>query len=264
MSLIATLPTQKKLPATPAIYESLEFKAPIYMNDAKIYQVYDVGAKKAAALGAGLARVLSRHYHTALIPPDLPPVPATDLDGNAIFSRMCEEFYQYSEKLVDKAQTAGLGKIEWHTDDRCVFDYPEAQLKSGWTKKTITRSVHTHDLVKARQHRLPATDIKRPPFVDEIIADLPRFVHPHLRIVTGLEVAKSTGNVRTEESLTELGQLLHDTRLQMAAITATALAAGIAAGAVLASAAAAAAIPVAIADPCLCLGSLVLAGWENQ
>jgi hypothetical protein len=174
---------------------------------------------------------------------------------------MCVQF-------VEDLRGVGCGRIEWFGEDSCRFDYPVAHVRAGIVANDVTTVRHTHDLVNARQHKLPAVDVPRPQIVDTIIAKLPSAVLPHLRIVSGLEVAKRSRMEGNCQQPSAFGKHLLDLGFMTPSFSPAIPGVGALSEAPTRIAACAAAVgravAVALADPALCWGDLVLIGWELE
>jgi hypothetical protein len=81
-----------------------------------------------------------------------------------------------------------LGRITWADRESCRFTYFEVQRDRGILRNTVRRIAHQHDVVKARQHKLPATEVVIPKRGLEIISAIPAPLKRYTRVITGLEV----------------------------------------------------------------------------
>lgn len=276
---LSSLPSQRRMSSEDAIYSVVGFKEPVAKSKANLFKRYAESVNRSQWLTYSLQVLLNNTYRRSYVPPSVPIVSSGDAaESYEDLKEMMElNIRAFGGRLSEVLREQGLGKLTWHGVDSCTFDFPEIHVKKGLTVHTIRRERHTHDLVKARQHKLPAPDVLKPPFVQSIIKQIPEFIHPHLRIVTGLEVVKDVKFESQEEQLTGFGQFLKGTKqavtdannLKNAGIAA-AIAAAVGGGAWLASALATAgtvattAAQVAVLDPALCLGEIVLCGWENE
>lgn len=274
MSIVSRLHSQRKLNGVQAMVEAIGFTKPLIESKEKLYANYSAAYDRLLQLGMAIQLILSRDHSKPFKPPKLRLVRAGALTFQELFEDMNIAVFEGCQELTNRLREAGFGNIEWYDEDTCTFDYPVSAFTYGLTSKTVDRYKATHDLVKARQHKLPALDIKRPKAVDKLIAGLPAFVHPHLRIVTGLEVVKTWDHVGTENGLNDFGKFLQGAKDEAAAMaksakvrTAAAVAGLAAVGAAIGSFMATAgpiAAQVAIADPAVVLGNVVFCGWENQ
>ena len=297
MSIISELPSQQKKAALSVLVESLDFHKPLLSNSAKLFTQYDDVGQRLQETASAFQSILRKHYRKSFeLPPPLPVFRSAEA-SDQLFHRMEAAVTRGCEALTQNLHAAGLGSIVWHDDESCTFDYPEMHIKRGWTTNTFTHSRQTHDLVKARQNRVE--QVKCPALAEAIISELPAFVRPHLRIVTGLEVIKGVDQEGQETELNGFGQFLQGAKetgtaagnaalsvgksvgrgAVKAAPYAAAAAAGvglavgtaaavIAAGPAVMGALSAAAIAtglmgVAVVDPALCFGNVVLTGWEE-
>jgi hypothetical protein len=230
MSLLANLPSQKKLDGAPALMDALGFRRPTFQSDEKLFLKYGECEKNYQRLSQSFGRILGNVFHLPWDPPPGPEVVhAGRLEGDALYEAMQANLYEATNRMALGLQRAGFGTITWHSDSACTFTYPQTHVRSGWLTKTISHERHTHELVKARQHRLPAKEIGRPAIVNAIVGEIPEFAHPAVRIVAGLEVVKSREVLRTVQEPTELGRFFQSVQ----------------------------------PDPALCIGNIVLIGWEN-
>ena len=295
MSIVSGLKSQMKLDAQTAFYDVLDFEKPIFPSNVKLYQKYAASSERLKEAGNRVRTVVREKYEKDFSPPVLPVVrAAAKMDREELFGVMDENVRQACDTFSKNLLECGFGTIEWKDDETCQFTFPEIRVSYGLTTKTVERFMHRHELVGARQHKLPALDVKRPKFVDEVILSLPPYLHPHLRIVTGLEVVKAERRVATEQGLNQFGKFLkgvQDTAVEagegamrvvrssefrtgaaIAGGTVAVAAAGIGIASLISMFPMASALAalgtmgtvVAIADPALCLGHIVLCGWENE
>jgi hypothetical protein len=136
----------------------------------------------------------------------------------------------------------------------------------GILRNTIRRMVHQHDLVKARQHKLPAPDVVMPKRAQQILRLVPEAVLPQVRIVTGRLVQKDEREDSSREELTWLGQALEGGK-RKARQAADAAVAGIAAAGKAVADATSSALSsanraIAVADPAIVIGDVCFYGWE--
>lgn len=238
MKGFTSLPSQQRLTAEQAIADSCRFKVPVRRATNRLFEEYAATTARSTTINRAMTRLMSEHFRRPFEPPSLPVVRSAE--ATQPFPSLVSHFQglvsQYAREFAAKLREQGFGIITWHDEQSCVFDYPEVRVTNGLTQTTYDRYRHTHDVVKARQHKLPATDVRRPAYVDTMIARLPAELHPQLRIVSGLEVVR---NVRHEKSHTErnaLGRFFDEFKGSK---------------------------QVSVPDPALCLGEIVLCGWEG-
>ncbi len=297
---LTSLGSQQKTMLPQALMEAAAFRPPLIVSETKVRTKGADAHDRLSGLERGMKTVLKREFakDIALTTPGVIRPDGTGYDKTlaAITSDIRRRCDQFSESMYG----SGFGRIQWLSPSTCRFDYPELHIEKGILKKKYTTTRHVHELVDARQHKLPALDVKRPAIVNRIISTIPSDLHRHLRIVTGLEVVKGSAVESEETRLTGLGQVVYGTRdavvegaqrvahgaaavgraltsdqAKAAARTAgmvvggTVLGAAALAGATALAFVGAALLPVAligvaVGDPCLVLGDLVLVGWENE
>lgn len=308
---LTSLDSQQKIVLAQALTEAAGFQQPILPSQTKLRARGEEAHRRLSGLERGLRTVLQREFakNIALTTSGVisPTTASYDETLSAITSDISRRCAEFSETLYG----SGFGRIEWLTPSTCRFDYAQLHIAKGILTKKYTTIRHVHDLVDARQHKLPALDVRRPAIVDRIIYMIPSDLHKHLRIVTGLEVVKGSGVESEETKLTGLGQIVYGTRdavvdgahrvadgvtkgaqyvaggaaavgraltsdqAKAAARTAGIVVGGTAVGAAALAGTAALAfvgaallpialVGVAMGDPCLVLGDLVLVGWESE
>jgi hypothetical protein len=300
MTDLMSLPSQKRVNAADALFSSTGFKRSVIESDKKLFTQYPIATGQVSNTVLGMRAMFHRHFGKELEVPRMSLVESSQAIGGPAETRklMDASLRLFCESVVENLVKAGCGRIVWHDDTRCSFDYPEAKITKTLTKRIITTVRHRHDLVDARQHKLPC-DVPRPRTVDMIIREIPSVLHPYLRVVTGLEMVKSSIPEGQSEELNGFGRFLQgagaaasngmaaaakfasngmDTAARIAKSgidtagriagdanvqSGVATVAGVAALGGIGYWLATIAAQVAILDPALCLGDVVLCGWEN-
>ncbi len=113
------------------------------------------------------------------------------------------------DQLVSSQQ---VGVIDWLTGDVCRYHFVRAVIVQSTGPSVTTRSdnghtlrettkqtilethraaLHTHELVNARKHRLPALEVPKPRGVHELISTIPVWLQPYIRVVAGDQIRES-------------------------------------------------------------------------
>ena len=288
---VSRFKAHKRMTAQEVLFLIAAFERGIMKSDSKDFRSYPEACHRLMTVAIALRMILSKYFGKDLKLPVLPIVGAM----NGSHELMEAALHAFCAELVQNLISAGCGKMLWHDKTRCSFDFPEAKFSYSLFKRKVTTVRCRHDLVDARQHILPCS-VRRPPVVDQIIAAFPSPLVRHLRIVTGMEVVKSHAVESEHSGLNKFGQFVQDAAKKAGvaanaagnAVTSAANSAGrglnaaknaieknpnVVAGVVGAAAAgglgywlltaATVAAQVAIVDPALVLGDIVLCGWEN-
>jgi hypothetical protein len=292
MTTISSLPSQQKGLLGDALWDAANFQPPIFRKESKLYEKCDEVNENLSNIERALRAVLRKEFSKDVELTGSEVIRPVGAGYDDVLKKMHEAVRARCDQFAANLYSSGFGRIVWTSEDSCSFDYAELHVSKGILKRKFTTLRHQHELVDARQHKLPATDVARPPIVGRIICQLPKILDKHLRIVTGLEVVKGSAIESEVTKPTPLGEFVFGTRdavvdgAQRVAIgvangaaavgraltsdqaKAVARTVGGAAAVVGTAVAGIALLPfafvgVAIADPCLVLGDLVLVGWEN-
>lgn len=160
-------------------------------------------------------------------------------------------------KLAAFARATKVGRIEWISEEACRFSFNELRTIRGLLAQTIVRTSHTHELVQARVHRLPANEIPKPPAAKLLLSMMGAPLREATRVVTGMLVVK--GEVATEKlrEPTALGRGVEKIGMGVRTLAAKGKAAASGVGSALRG------VQVALSDPAIVVGDLVLYGWED-
>jgi hypothetical protein len=287
-----------------AIARAVGFRTPLVHSDAQLFTNYAGAANRFASIGNGLEKLCREHLDFELQPPVVEGLGAgtAALPYTESVGQLELRIQIAIDELVRRLDVPQLGRIEWSDPESCRFTFFEVRRDRGILRNTVKRVAHTHELVKARQHRLPAEEIAMPAKAQAIIKAIPEPLLPQVRIITGLEVLKSEHEDSRRQELTRVGRAL-DSGKRRALDAVDSLAAGgraaamkardtvsseefqrgaakaaavglaaVAGGAILggiysaltaAASVASVAVPLAIADPAIVLGEFCVFGWED-
>lgn len=253
-------------------------------SNKRLFESYAAAVQRRTALGQSLQRAARKEFGYDLNLPPTPLVGASEAAGHegrtadVLADRLRQFDAAFDEGL---RQCPYFARIEYAGPHECVFRYCDA-TRSYDLQQTIHHiRTHEHHLVQAQERRLTDSGVVLPPKQRRIVRALPQTVYPQLRVVTGLLVLQKEedgGTVRREHAV---GRTLRQTGDAVRkygpgaarGVAAGAVAAGIVAGltavvsAIGASLTAAAgtaiatAAVVAVADPALVIGDLVISGW---
>jgi hypothetical protein len=267
MSVMRTLAVRRRRSLKDCLQKAVDFKPPLMKGDHKLFTAFDGAKRRFDEVARGLAQLCIKHCSFSLNPPAIETVGAevAALPYNEAIAAVEQRLNGGIDLLCQRLTVPQLGHIEWLDDETCKFTYFQVDRKEGFVRDTLYRVAHTHHLVNARMHRLPAAEVAKPKKALAIIESLPPALYPYARIVTGLEVVNATAIAEQWKERNAFGEFLHDVGLAATSVPAIATA-GIAAGAgALAGLGwlGLAAAQVAIVDPAIILGELCLFGWEN-
>ncbi|MBI5760020.1 MAG: hypothetical protein HZA46_16000 [Planctomycetales bacterium] len=245
-------------------------------SNKRLFESYAAAVQRRAALGQSLQRVSRKEFGYDLNLPPTPLVGASEAAGHEgrTADVLAERLRQFDTAFDEGLrQCPYFARIEYAGPHECVFRYCDA-TKSYDLQQTIHHiRTHEHHLVQAQERRLTDIGVVLPPKQRRIVRALPQVVYPQLRVVTGLLVLQKEedgGTVRREHTvgrtLRQTGEAVRKYGSGAArGVAAGAVAAGIVAGvAAMVSAistAVATAAVVAVADPALVIGDLVISGW---
>jgi hypothetical protein len=97
--------------------------------------------------------------------------------------------------LQNAARANAIGRIEWFGRKACRFHYFDQERSRTLTAIKTKTVQHTHDLIKARKHRWPANDVRKPKRCEELIKNLPPWLAEHSYIVTGTVIRPTISQV---------------------------------------------------------------------
>lgn len=229
--------------------------------------------RRRAQLCRFISRLSQSEFGTPFETPELPIVTADVAAGiNGAPVEVMEESLRNFDGLLDQSLYASpfFGRVTFAGEHECTFTYFDSRIRHGivQTSHEITR--HEHHLVQVRIRKLDDRDVKLPRPQRRIVAMLPRDLGPMVRVVTGLLILKKEGDAGTVRHDHAFGRFLRKAgaaavKYGPGAAVGAGAGAGIALGAAalfsaISSAASAAAV-VAVADPALVLGDVVLTGW---
>lgn len=253
--------------STPPTFEelaldALEFDEPKLKRNSHLFARYAEATERFDELANGIATILKRHQGYSVLPPKLRPAGAEIASASyddalvALRARLKSGIGELGRAI----RSTKVGRIRWMGEDACQFRFDELRSVRGILTRTHIRTAHTHDLVRARVHRLPASELPKPQIAKEILAMMPETLCRATRIVTGMLVLKDEGETERLIEKTPLGRGI--SALGGAARSAGAMTAA-AASQVANAFTRKPALQVALKDPAIIVGEFVLYGWEN-
>jgi hypothetical protein len=252
-----------------AVERAVDFRPPIVRGDRQLFTEYAQAADRYTQISSGLKTVCRNFLDFEITPPPLDAFEAAvaALPYSDTRELMQHRIRQAISALAEALDIPQLGRVTWADRESCRFTYFEVQRDRGILRNTVRRIAHQHDVVKARQHKLPATDVVIPKRGLEIISAIPAPLKRYTRVITGLEVRQQAREDSSREESTWLAQALARGKHQLTQAKTAAAVGIVGAGAALASGftalLSAVTAPVAIADPAIVIGEICLYGWEN-
>ncbi len=205
-----------------------------------------------------------------IVPPDLPEMPS-HISGPEAAKWMLQTNQDWATELKNSLVNAAcIGHIEY-SPGHATYCFYEKRKKFGLLQHQLRRVRTTHEITKPRLHRLPAASVAKPRKAERIIKTLQQCpaLEKNCRVVTGFLLSKKqeTSKQWTEDTLLKKGLVAGKATAKVVAkgLGYTAAAAGVvAAGTAMLLAAPLVAIPVALADPAIVIGDLVIWGWCDE
>ncbi len=247
----------------------VDFRAPVVHNDEHLFTAYAEATERFASICSGLQRICKDYADCQFTVPEIAAFDASvaALPYNDTLQLMVDRLGEAQAALVAALDDPRFGRVTWSDDESCRFTYFEPLRERGVLRNTIRRIVHQHDVVDARQHKLPASGVVIPKRGRQIIAAIPAPLQRYARVITGLEVRKEEREDSSRKERTWLGQALANGGRQLSsAKAAAALGLAAAGGALVAGATGALSrisSALAVADPAIVIGEVCLYGWEN-
>ncbi len=233
-----------------------------------------VNSRREVAMG--LANIAWKEFGYRFEVPPLPLISAGIAAGKEgrtaeVLAARLEEF---DEKLDSQLrQCPYFGRATYAGPHECVFTFFDATKRHALMQTTHQIVGHEHHLVQVRERKLTDTDVVLPEKQRRMVRALPAILRPNLRIITGLLVLKkeqNAGVIRHDHAVGTGLRRVGRAALKYgpgasAGVAAGAVAAGIVTGVMAmvhaAAATAATVAVVAVADPALVIGDLVISGW---
>ena len=275
--------TKDILPCEEVLYQILNFNPQASITSER-FKEFGRAAERAAKVQQELDSVLFLFMHAQPVHVPVPVVSTSmaDEDDEELVQHMELGLRRWCRNITSKLDRCHAGRITLSARSTCRFTYYDFEDLGGILTRSTAAVEHSHELVRVRVNKLPASHIPKPPRAEAIIERL-RILRPYCRVVSGTLVVHQSDPQSVIQERTRLGRGVDSvgrgigrardwTRsssgraaMRGAAIT-TAAGAGLAAlGFGIAKAVSAlgtAAVATVAADPAITIGDRVLWGWE--
>lgn len=248
------------------LWDATGFHAPSVRTKERLLVRFAEAAQRFAGIATGLQSLCKRHLDFDLTIPQIEssgvqmailPYPAALAD--------CERRIEAAiDALTAALNDSPIGRVEWLDNDTVRFSYREVKRSFGVFDRTLTRERHEHELVHARQHRLPVKNLLIPAGGNAVIAAIPTPVLPYTRVITGTEIRKGCVAEGQRLEPTAVGRFFD--RASAAAVAAwdrgVSAAKSIGKQVPAALGTVASSRPIAHFDPAIVVGEFCFFGWE--
>jgi hypothetical protein len=237
-------------------------------DDKHAFRAYAQAVGRLTEISVGLQKICKRYADFDLTVPEVAALgtEAAALPRTETRQLMVARLSDAKTALAAALDVSQFGRATWPDDESCRFTFFEPVWERGILRNKVRRIAHQHDLVDARERKLPVQDIVIPKRGREIIALIPAPLQRYTRVITGLEVRKEEREASNREEATWLAQALKSGARQLGrAKTAAAMGLAAAGGALVAGTTGLSRISkaLAVADPAIVIGEVCLFGWED-
>lgn len=247
----------------PPTFEELAFRA-LHFEEPRVKKIPNLLARYHDALvrWQSLTSDLATILATQRCPISTPTIePAGASIASLSYAEATEELRRGLRsafaKLAASARATKVGRVEWMSEDACRFSFNDVRTIRGLLAHTIVRTSHTHELVRTRVHRLPANEIPKPHAAKVLLSKMGEPLREATRVVTGMLVVKGEEATEKLREATALGRGVEKISMGVRMLAAKGKAAAAGVGKAVSG------LQVALSDPAIVVGDLVLYGWED-
>ena len=99
------------------------------------------------------------------------------------------------KNLFEACQAQHIGTIKWLGNNACRFTFYEKERRRTFTEIIEQNISHTHDIIDAKRHLLPASHVQKPRQAENIIRVMPKCLSKCCYVVTGTQIVSDIEQV---------------------------------------------------------------------